>query len=146
MIDRSLKSVAPLKITTLAIAAVAMSPVAAQAAATTLTASLAGAAETAGGDPDGSGAFSVEIDPDTGDFCYSLSAKGIDAPTMAHVHAGAAGADGPPVLTIAVADDECIAAEPSVLKPIVDNPAGYYVNIHTAAFPKGAVRGQLSKK
>ncbi|MGH7965215.1 MAG: CHRD domain-containing protein, partial [Candidatus Binatia bacterium] len=25
------------------------------------------------------------------------------------------------------------------------NPANYYVNVHTAEFPKGAVRGQLSE-
>jgi hypothetical protein len=31
------------------------------------------------------------------------------------------------------------------LKPIIANPAGYYVNIHNADFPGGAVRGQLAK-
>lgn len=123
-----------------------LAPVAAFAAPVTLTAALTGPAETGGGDADGTGKFSAEIDADTGDFCYTLTGAGIDKPTMAHVHSGAAGADGPPVVTIDVVTDECIAVEPAVLKPIVDNPAGFYVNIHTAAFPKGAVRGQLEKK
>ena len=43
-------------------------------------------------------------------------------------------------------EDLCIAAEPDVLRPIVANPAGFYVNVHTGDFPKGAVRGQLAKK
>jgi len=121
-------------------------PAAALAAPVTLVAHLTGAAETAGGDPDGAGRFTAEIDPENGDFCYSLSAAKIAAPTMAHVHSGVAGEDGPPVLDIAVTSDECLAREPALLKPIADNPAGYYVNIHTADFPKGAVRGQLGKK
>ena len=124
--------------------ALAASP--AFAAATTLTARLAGTNETAGGDPDGSGTFSVDIDAESGDFCYTIKAVKIAAPTMAHVHSGAAGADGPPVVTFPMGEDECVAAEPAVLRPIVADPASFYVNIHTADFPKGAVRGQLAKK
>ena len=31
-----------------------------------------------------------------------------------------------------------------MLQEIVDNPAGYYVNLHTEDFPAGAIRGQLA--
>lgn len=121
-------------------------PAMALAAPVTLAATLDGANEPAGGDPDGTGSFTVEIDADAGDFCYTLKGAKIAAPTAAHVHSGAAGVEGPPVITMHVADDECMAVEPEVLKPIVASPADYYVNIHTADFPKGAVRGQLAKK
>jgi hypothetical protein len=128
--------------------ALALAPVAAAAETVVLTANLAGANEVGGGAPDGNGAFRAEINTETGDFCYTLYGEKIAAPTMAHVHAGAAGANGGPVLTIDVTgkgSDMCIAVEPAKLKPVVDNPAGFYINIHTADFPGGAIRGQLAK-
>lgn len=121
-------------------------PVAASAAPATLATTLSGANETAGGDPDGTGTFSVEVDADAGDFCYTLKAAEIGKFTAAHVHSGAAGSDGAPVLTIDLAEDMCIAAEPDLLRPMVANPADYYVNVHSDEFPKGALRGQLSAK
>lgn len=127
----------------------ALAGTAAHAAPVVLTATLAGANEPAGGDSDGSGAFRVEIDADTGDFCYTLTGSKIAAPTMAHVHSGAAGTDGPVVVKLDVtgtSGDMCIAMEPDKLKPIIADPASFYVNIHTADFPKGAVRGQLAKQ
>lgn len=130
----------------LASAAALFAAVPASAAITTLVATLDGASEPEGGEAKGSGAFTVDIDPDAGDFCYTLTAKGIGAPTAAHVHTGAVGVSGPPVVTIAVADDTCVAVEPAVLRPMIENPGGYYVDVHTAAFPKGAIRGQLKKK
>jgi hypothetical protein len=120
---------------------------AAEAATVKLGATMNGAGETPAADPDGNGSFSVEVDADKGDFCYTVKSAKIGAPTMAHVHTGAAGANGPPVITIdPKGDDECVAVEPDVLKLIVANPAGYYVNIHNAEFPGGAVRGQLTTK
>jgi hypothetical protein len=92
--------------------------------------------------------LTADVDADSGDFCFTLSASGTDKPVAAHVHSGAAGADGPPVVTISVTgegNDECVAVEPDTLKAIVAAPENYYVNIHTAAFPKGALRGQLMK-
>ncbi|WP_421838982.1 CHRD domain-containing protein [Novosphingobium sp.] len=129
-------------------AALALAPVAASAETVVLTANLSGANEVGGGAPEGNGAFRVEINTDTGDFCYTLYGEKIAAPTMAHVHTGAAGANGAPVITMDVTgkgSDMCIAVEPDKLKPIIANPAGYYVNIHNADFPGGAVRGQLAK-
>jgi len=125
-----------------------LTPVAAMAEPVVLTATLSGANEIGGGAPNGNGAFRVEINTETGDFCYTLYGEKIAAPTMAHVHAGAAGVNGAPVITIDVTgkgSDMCIAVEPDKLKPILADPAGFYVNIHTADFPGGAVRGQLAK-
>lgn len=129
-------------------AALALAPAVALAETVVLTANLTGANETGGGAPEGNGAFRVEINTETGDFCYTLYGEKIAAPTMAHVHTGAAGTNGAPVITMDVTgkgSDMCIAVEPDKLKPIIANPAGYYVNIHTADFPAGAVRGQLMK-
>ncbi len=127
----------------------ALAPVAALAAPVKLVAVLTGAGETGGGDPKAVGGFKVEMDPETNDFCYSLWADKGFKPSMAHVHSGAAGSDGPPLTTLDItgkASDACIAIDKAKLQPIADNPALFYVNIHSAAFPKGAMRGQLVKE
>ncbi|MBS1786273.1 MAG: CHRD domain-containing protein [Acidobacteria bacterium] len=33
----------------------------------------------------------------------------------------------------------------SQINDIMKNPGNYYVNVHTAEFPNGAIRGQLGK-
>jgi CHRD domain len=118
-------------------------------AAVSLLTLLSGANETWPGDPEGTGRFSAEVDADTGDLCYTLVAEKIAKPVAAHVHEGAAGTDGKPVITLQVTGsdgDVCLAAEPDLLKLILATPQGYYVNVHTGDFPAGAIRGQLSVK
>ncbi|MET0587635.1 MAG: CHRD domain-containing protein [Novosphingobium sp.] len=124
----------------------AMLAVPAAAESVVLVATLNGANEPAGGDADGTGSFEMEVDPAEGGICYTLKAEGIDPATAAHIHTGAAGVNGPPVVTLSVGSGQCIAAKPEVLKPIVAAPAGYYVNVHNAAYPGGAIRGQLAVK
>lgn len=111
-----------------------------------LTATLNGANENDAGDPDGSGSFSAEVDVETGDLCFVLAAEDIGDAVAAHIHKGSAGSNGKPVITIEVTgedEDLCVAVEPAKLEPIIAAPADYYVNVHTAEFPKGAIRGQL---
>jgi len=36
-----------------------------------------------------------------------------------------------------------VTVDATVAAAILAHPKGYYVNVHTAAFPNGAVRGQL---
>ena len=130
-----------------------LAPVAAMAETVVLTATLSGANElgpngNGAGAPNGNGAFRAEINSETGDLCYTLYAEKTAAPTMAHIHTGAAGVNGAPVITMDVTgkgNDKCMPVEPDKLKAILTNPAGFYVNIHTADFPGGAVRGQLAK-
>jgi hypothetical protein len=110
---------------------VAMPATAAVAATVKLTATLTGANEVPPADPDGTGTFNVEIDPDKGDFCYTITSAKIAAPVVTLDPKGS---------------DECIAVEPDALKPIIATPEAYYVNIHNAEFPGGAIRGQLMLK
>jgi hypothetical protein len=117
------------------------------AAETTLNATLAGSAET---DEDGTGTASVVLDPDAGTACWNLSAEGIDPVTISHIHVGAAGTDGDVVVDLDLdgfdgTSEGCNdAADAEALQAIIDNPAGYYVNLHNEAFPGGAIRGQLA--
>ena len=113
------------------------------------TAKLTGEAEVSGGDTKGSGTAQVTLDPDKGEVCYDLTVKDIQEATAAHIHEGAAGKDGPVKVPFdapkAGSTKGCKTADAAVIKDIMQNPANYYVNVHNAAYPKGAIRGQLSK-
>jgi hypothetical protein len=119
--------------------------------ATTLT----GAAEVPGpGDPDASGTAFITLNQGQGEVCFDLSWAGIDGTvTAAHIHVGAATVAGPVVVplfagTFAGTDSAsaCVAGvSEELIKAIRQDPASYYVNIHSDVFPAGAVRGQLAK-
>lgn len=111
---------------------------------------LSGKAEVPGpGDPDGSGTASITLDHDKGQVCYDITVKDIQTPTAAHIHTGAAGKSGGPKVTFKAAADGawkgCASADKTLIKDLMENPANYYVNVHNAEFPNGAVRGQLAK-
>ena len=102
-----------------------------------------------GAGEDASGDFSAELDLENGRVCYMLEVEGLDEVTAAHIHEGAKGKNGPPVMSLELLGDdgEDVGADADVelLKKIAKNQKRYYVNVHTAAYPAGAVRGQLEE-
>lgn len=114
-----------------------------------LTVTLNGLQEVPGpGDPDGTGTAEVRVDPRQDRVCWDLAVRQVDAATAAHIHRGAAGAAGPPVVTLTTptADGRssgCATVDPALAAELSTRSHDFYVNVHTAAFPNGAVRGQL---
>lgn len=111
---------------------------------------LTGAAEVPGpGDSNGSGTVKVTVNPDKNEVCYELAVANIQEATAAHIHEGAAGKEGPVKVALETpktgSAKGCKSADAALIKALMQNPANYYVNVHNAEFPKGAVRGQLSK-
>ena len=124
----------------------------AQDSTTTLTATLTGEAEVPGpGDPDGAGTARITLEQAR--VCFDMTWDNIGGANQAHIHRGGPGVAGPIVVPLfEVADplppgqngqEGCVDAEAAVIQAIRQNPAGYYVNVHTPELPKGAIRGQL---
>jgi hypothetical protein len=113
--------------------------------------------ETTGSTSTGSGFFSYTIEGDQ--LCYTLEVRDLTmAPFAAHIHFAPRNVAGgivvglltPPAATSTVS--ECITAvegatgqalSTAELAAIAADPRSYYVNVHTANWPGGEVRGQL---
>lgn len=117
--------------------------------------------ERIAGDPNGRGEVYVfGIDGDAATLCYVLTVDKIEPAMAAHIHEGAAGTNGPVVVNLAAPGDgdaaDCLTegevgpgTTPKFLlgqtvAEILANPENFYVNVHNAEYPGGAIRGQLS--
>jgi hypothetical protein len=109
-----------------------------------LSAALTGAAEVGEGDPDGMGIGAITVNIGQGIICYDVSAMNIGTVTGVHIHEAPVGVDGPVVVGLSFGSG-CVTVERDLAKDILKNPSDYYINVHTEAFPAGAIRGQLSK-
>lgn len=112
-----------------------------------LQAMLTGSAEVPGpGDADGSGQALIKVNAGQGQVCYEVNVEKIGTPTAAHIHLGSPDAAGDVVVTFTPpTGSACVDVTKELAKAILKTPSDYYVNVHNAEFPKGAVRGQLSK-
>jgi len=111
---------------------------------------LNGEAEVPTGDPNANGTASIRTRGS--EVCYDLHWTGVEA-TASHIHRAAPGKAGPIVVPFFAQDTAlagnsksgCVKADSEVVAAIAAKPANYYVNIHSADFPKGEVRGQLAR-
>jgi hypothetical protein len=90
---------------------------------------------------------------------FIVNASGFPAGTpinAAHIHPGAAGTNGGVLVSTALTPGEVAltngsgsftkivtTVDPAVAQNIINNPAGFYFNIHSTLNPGGVARGQL---
>jgi hypothetical protein len=96
---------------------------------------------------DGSGTALVTLNQGQGEVCWDIDVSNLTTPViLAHIHHGAAGTNGPVVVDFVEPVNGlngCVTADVALIKQIRQDPADYYVNVHTTMFPAGEVRGQL---
>ncbi len=119
-----------------------------EAISATYTAELSGANEVHQGDPDGSGSAEISFADELKRVCWDLNdLQGLAPITGAHIHKGRAGEDGAVVLALSQATEGgwrgCSSDTAWVQNAFQEGLANYYVNVHTAEYPNGAIRGQL---
>jgi hypothetical protein len=93
---------------------------------------------------------------------FTVTMQGFPATTVvniAHIHTGATGVAGPILINTTVNPGEVTLSNgagsftrvaqtvtAAQMQSFLDNPAGFYFNVHTAANPGGVMRGQLVKQ
>ncbi len=154
-----MKSMKALLLTALAILFVTSTAM----AAGSFTAKLSGKEETPAAMTKGGGEAIFKLSKDGKELTYELKVKGLENVAAAHIHAGKKGEEGGPVAGLfagpkkegkfsgvlakgTITDKDLVG--PLAGKTIGDLVAmikegGAYVNVHTAKYPNGEIRGQV---
>jgi hypothetical protein len=80
--------------------------------------------------------------------CYVVKVRKLANANAAHIHEGAVGKSGPPVITLNKPDTQfegCTVASHGLMYRLANSPKKFYVNVHSQDFPNGAIRGQLHR-
>lgn len=108
----------------------------------------------------GTGTFTLDRSANTARFEAQVSGcPATAAPTIMHIHRGAAGANGGVVINSGLVAGEwtlsggsgsitknVATVDAALVAEIVANPANFYLNIHSVANGGGFVRGQLAPR
>jgi len=102
------------------------------------------------GDPDALGYMILVVIPARDVVCFATRWWDIDGTVVAaHIHRGPAGVAAPVVVPLFAGPFEgsdmtraCMPAN-GLAGAINDDPAAFYVNIHSSVYPPGAIRAQL---
>ena len=108
-----------------------------------LGAVLVGGTEVEPGDPDGYGLADVRVS--AGEVCWKITVSEVAPIAAAHIHAGPRGVNGPVVVPLEPFAGGCTDVPRRTSRFIADYPSEWYVNVHNAEYPTGALRGQLRR-
>jgi hypothetical protein len=127
------------------IVAAALAVMVGSASATDVKVKLIGAEETPPVTTSATGTGTIMIAADKS-VSGTIKTKGIDG-TVAHIHVGAPGVAGPPIITLTKGADGTWTV-PAGSKLTDEQYASFkagdlYVNVHSAAHPPGEIRAQL---
>jgi hypothetical protein len=121
--------------------------------AATASATLQGVNEVPPNASPATGTASITVTSST-TVSYTIAFSGLSSgATAAHIHIGAPGVSGPVVVPLvlgtAAGNTTGTAAGTATVSSalaaaLASNPGGYYVNVHSATFPGGEIRGQLT--
>jgi hypothetical protein len=98
------------------------------------------------GSPHGSASAVVTINASTNEFCWEFSQlSNVSSPTVARLFRNFPGAPGTGGFDLGrrYKSSGCIHMDPEVLGLITEKPEQFYLNIHNASYPSGAVRAPL---
>jgi hypothetical protein len=118
-----------------------------------LEAKMSGANEIPAADPDGSGNAEFRFNRAKKKVCFEIRVKNISTALAAHIHKGgksvASGAIVVPLFENQSSKTKFTGCAKNVKKSLISailkHPRSYYVNVHTADFGAGAIRGQLRR-
>ena len=133
----------------LVLVAIPLAALAAQASMSpVVSAKLTGGAEAPKKGPSaGKGTAVIHLNATKATACWSFkNVSGLGGtPTAAHIHKGGKGKAGPVAVPFGgtYKASGCQKSTKAAIEAIESHPDQYYVNIHTARYPDGAVRGQL---
>lgn len=138
------RAIIGLGVSLLALAAVVVASAA--TSATKLEIALRGANEAPVAPASNKGTVELTLNAKTGKVCWDFKLGHIDGrPNQAHIHKGGRGVSGNVVVPLGAGyrREGCTTASKALVRSILKRPAGFYVNVHNAKHPLGAMRGQL---
>ncbi len=107
--------------------------------------SLSGVQEVPPNGSSATGTAQVSLAPDLS-VSGSISTTGVSA-TAAHIHTGAAGTNGPVIVPFVRSGDNAWVIAPGARLSPAQGEAlragSLYINVHSAAYPGGEIRGQI---
>jgi CHRD domain len=111
-----------------------------------LTAQLRGTNEVPAAPASNRGRAEIRLNAATGKVCWDFTITKIDGSgNAAHIHKGRPGASGPVYIPLGTTFKRqgCTSAPKAKIRAVAAHPSAFYVNIHNAKHPAGAMRGQL---